>query len=175
MDLCVCKRYKDELHREKVSKIYAEAFSDFPYTESFSRTQINLIIDKSLQAMKACHLVAESKGKVVGFIWGYELTSKDDIVSFFHDTFPVKETAYIAEQTVTKAFRGKGIGTKLVTTLLNEFRKLEFDHALVNTHALNWPALKVYERCGFKVLPVFKQQDIGGGKAYFIVFLTREL
>lgn len=119
--------------------------------------------------------MAESNGEVVGFTWGCNLDSEKDLLSFFEHTFPSGKTVYIDELAVKKTLQNKGLGTALVKTLLNEFKKLDFHYALVMTHVLNWGALRVYEKCGSKLLPVSRKSDHGGGKVYFTVFLARQL
>ena len=55
--------------------------------------------------------VAEDKKKVVGYVWGHFQTHKK------------KKYGTLQEISVTDNYRKKGIGTRLVRKLMNEFKK----------------------------------------------------
>ena len=51
---------------------------------------------------------------------------------------------------VSEDARGKGIGKKLVSSSLRWFKD-KVNHVEVNTEAINYPSLKMYQNNGFKV------------------------
>ena len=62
---------------------------------------------------------------------------------------------YLASLAVRDDMRGRGIGKALVQAALDEARAVSQrpdEHLLLQVEASNVPALRLYERCGFKVI-----------------------
>lgn len=81
-------------------------------------------------------LVAEEGKEIIGFIWG-------NFISYGIDKF-----GYIEELFVKEKFRGKGIGTALVKTIIKKFKKLKAAALFVTTDR---ETAKFYKKLGFKI------------------------
>jgi [ribosomal protein S18]-alanine N-acetyltransferase len=88
--------------------------------------------------------VAEVEGQIVG----YQLTT------------PSRNGAHLARLAVLPNWQGRGIGTALVTNLIEHYRARGAGELTVNTQDSNSASLKVYQRLGFQLngarFPVFQ-------------------
>ena len=84
-------------------------------------------------------LVAEKDGVICG--WGARDTNQN----------------YISDIWVDPAHHGQGIGTLLVDALLAQIVMLGFQTAEIGTHARNLPAIKLYEKCGFRIIRRYEE------------------
>lgn len=64
-------------------------------------------------------LYAQSNGELIGFLMAYERKSEDN------DQYPLN-SLYLNTIVVSKTFQGKGLGHKLVHTLIDNFRESGF-------------------------------------------------
>jgi ribosomal protein S18 acetylase RimI-like enzyme len=84
--------------------------------------------------------VAEENDKLVGCVFGeirekrYRLYNKE---------------GYITGWYVENAYKGKGVGKKLFTTLVNAFKEAGCTHLALDTHIDNERAVAIYEHMGF--------------------------
>jgi|SRR3989338_2832344 len=93
---------------------------------------------KAIKSPTDLVLVAESGGKIVGYIWGYiEIMMKYKI-------------GKIQELIVTSKQRGKGIGTRLIKQMLDFFRNRNCVISEIGVFVKNLPAIQVYGNAGFK-------------------------
>ncbi|PYE89680.1 GNAT family N-acetyltransferase [Phyllobacterium leguminum] len=79
-------------------------------------------------------VLAELAGAVVG--WGARDTGAD----------------YISDLWIDPAFQRRGIGFALMDALLAEIVLSGYGRACIETHARNLPAIRLYERCGFRII-----------------------
>lgn len=84
--------------------------------------------------------VTEADRKVVGFIIGYETTSQTGEIRGDIELLAVHES-----------HRRAGIGTKLVETILKQFKKANVKEAYLYCPSKALDAKKLYERLRFKV------------------------
>lgn len=91
---------------------------------------------------KADHcLVAEDDGRVVGAVWTRIM---DDYGHVDDETPSFAISLY-------KEYRGQGIGTKLMTGMLEELKRNGFTRASLAVQKANY-AVKMYEKVGFKTV-----------------------
>lgn len=77
----------------------------------------------------------------------------------------VHRKAELAVAIGEKKYWGKGYGTDAVITLLNHgFFELDLNKIYVYVFAFNKPAIRIYEKCGFKREGVLKQDYLIRGK-----------
>jgi len=89
---------------------------------------------KAIKSPTDLVLVAESGGKIVGYIWGYiEIMMKYKI-------------GKIQELIVTSKQRGKGIGTRLIKQMLDFFKNRKCVISEIEVFVKNEPTIKVYEK-----------------------------
>ena len=91
---------------------------------------------------KADHcLVAEDDGRVVGAVWTRIM---DDYGHVDDETPSFAISLY-------KEYRGQGIGTKLMTRMLEELKRNGYTRASLAVQKANY-AVKMYEEAGFKTV-----------------------
>ncbi len=85
--------------------------------------------------------VAEADNKVVGAVW------VRDMQDYGHITDGVPSFAI----SLYKEYRSSGIGTKLMTTMLDELRRRGYDRTSLAVQKANY-AVKMYRKVGFKII-----------------------
>ncbi|MDD3647855.1 MAG: GNAT family N-acetyltransferase [Candidatus Dojkabacteria bacterium] len=98
-----------------------------------------------------CFFLAYHKDKLVGYANG----SKKEVYIFRKKKyFEVENIGVIPE------YKGKGIGTKLLKTLLNWAKRKGFNRAYLNCYIKNKEALVFYKKHGFEKIDVSLEKDI---------------
>ncbi|MBW3011402.1 GNAT family N-acetyltransferase [Candidatus Woesearchaeota archaeon] len=97
---------------------------------------------KEIKKKDGIYLVAEDKGKLVAYAYGFLVTSVDPF-------FKAPKTGYFSALLVTKKYRGKGIGKTLYKQLEDWFNKKKCDLLVLEVFLEN-PALRLYEKWKYK-------------------------
>ncbi len=93
-------------------------------------------------------LVAEDEeGEIVGFVYGYFKDVPEDVL----ERWKVGKVAQVELIAVHPGHRGKGVGRKLLSKLLERFREAGADMVLVNCPTSAVEAKGLYEEMGFDV------------------------
>lgn len=85
--------------------------------------------------------VAEEDGRVVGYVLGV-------VVDLLPEMFEQEAGGFLADIFVEDAYRGRGIGTALVDTLVDWFRQKGLRHYEWHVAANNTEALAFWEKVG---------------------------
>lgn len=96
-------------------------------------------------------LVAEEKGQIIGYISGVTRLGK---------------TGHIVSIAVDPAHRGKGIGKKLVKTLLEKFKENGMKKARLEVRISNAAAINLYKKLGFNIEKRLKNYYPDGEDCY---------
>src|SRR3989344_9642689 len=130
----------ESIHKlDRESTKYHKRFDADFYTTSERWWKIKK--DSQLKAIKSptnLVLVAESDGKIVGYIWGYI------------ETIMKHKIGKIQELIVTSKQRGKGIGTELIKKMLDFFKDRKCIISEIEVFVENLPTIQVYEKAGFR-------------------------
>lgn len=89
-------------------------------------------------------LLAEDKGKIVGFAYGEVKNAKKH---GYKSNIGVIGNLYVKPE-----YRGRGIGEKLMKKLMSILSKSKVSEIRVEVFADNTPAKNLYEKLGFKVM-----------------------
>ncbi|MCP4134522.1 MAG: GNAT family N-acetyltransferase [bacterium] len=85
---------------------------------------------------------------------------------------PVNRTAEAGIFIGAKDFRGRGYGEEAMRLLLDySFNIINMNNIMLFTYSFNKPALKCYEKCGFKVIGTRRKARILGARKYDIVYM----
>ncbi len=141
--MLIRKARKDDIesiHRlDKESIWYHKKFDKNFYTISGKWWKIKKA--SQLRAIKSpisLILVAESEGKIAGYIWGYI------------ETIAKQKIGKVQELIVTSGQRRKGIGAGLIKNMLAFFKDRKCITSKIEVFAENLPAIQAYEKIGFR-------------------------
>ncbi|XP_044515228.1 putative N-acetyltransferase 8B [Gracilinanus agilis] len=87
----------------------------------------------------SCFWVAESEGRVVGMVGAHPAQEASE-------RWKNLELLHLS---VDQEHRGQGIAKSLTQTLIQFAQDQGYDNVVLSTHALNYPAQRLYERLGF--------------------------
>jgi len=96
---------------------------------------------------KYFHVAADSSGEIIGFVTGYERKS---IPGEVLRTWKASRVGYVDLMAVALTHRRKGVGTRLMNTLLGQFRNDGIDMVILDVPAEQLAAVKLYEKLGFQ-------------------------
>lgn len=85
-----------------------------------------------------------------GYAWGTVAAVKDQVVGFGQLARWGGKTAEICDLVVAAAWRGKGIGTAIITNLVETARRQGFQAVEIGVAESNPQALSLYQRLGFE-------------------------
>ena len=94
------------------------------------------------------YVATAGSGEIVGFITGYDRRGIPENVL---RTWNATRVGYVDLMAVEAAYRRAGIGTGLLNTLLEHFRKDGIDLVILDVPAEQMAAVRMYEKLGFQV------------------------
>jgi ribosomal-protein-alanine N-acetyltransferase len=108
--------------------------------------------------------VAEVDEKVVGYI----LTRIEEGTSFFQHSKKVKK-GHIVSFAVREGYRGKGIASYLLSTILGILSKLyDVTEVYLEVRVSNVVAVNLYKKFGFTIIQVLPEYYLDGEDAYLM-------
>ena len=171
--------------------LYRSAYSGAPYFELFTEEEVkHLLVELMGKREIALYVAITKDGEIAGFTWGYGLSPDEEIARQLEGLEELPEelrsaikgsrAAYIAELAVDSRFRNRGIGTKLVSDIVEDFRRRGFTHVVVRTNVGNIPAKRIYEKLGFVQIPgsahpVEHERILSGLSVDLRVFFYKEI
>ena len=149
--LCTIEQFDRDL-LDQVLLVEEESFEEY---ERYPRS----LFEWFLRQNSIFH-VAKCEGEVVGYVLAI-----------------VKEaTCHIISIAVKRAWRGRGLGERLMRRSLEECKSRGSSIAVLEVSTDNIPAINLYKKLGFKVKKVLKGYYRGRKDAYYMVKdLTRGL
>lgn len=89
----------------------------------------------------ACFFVADLNNEIIGYLFAN-----------FKDTpwYQDSKSCELSEIAVKTGQQNKGVGTKLFNELLRKCKERDVDDIRLNVYLTNTPAIKLYEKLGFK-------------------------
>ncbi len=129
---------------EDIFRIELESFK-IPYPKKYLAALLALAGD--------LFLVAETQEGIVGYAVG--------ILRLNH-------IGHIVSIAVTKRWRRKGIGTRLIRELERRFKERNMKASRLEVRVSNKPAIKLYEKLGYKVVDRIENYYPDGEDAYLM-------
>jgi len=133
-----------------VSKLAIELIDSVKNSEGIARDVLSENSRNALTDPNCYILVAETEGKVIGFI--SFMTRKTIIHSGL--------CGLIDELVVFKRYRRKGVGKELIKAAVEECRKLRCCEVEVSTEFTNVNAREFYKHCGFEETGVIFEKHL---------------
>lgn len=120
-----------------------------------------------LQLWGKIFLVAEVDSRIVGYV----MTRIERGFSFLRRF--LRKLGHVVSIAVHPNYRRRGIGSALMVEVLRRMKDLyNVDEAYLEVRVSNIPAIKLYEKLGFKIVKVIKHYYADGEDAYL---MAREL
>ena len=142
-----------------VSKIYAEGIATGVATFETKVPSFNVWDEKFI---KQCRLVAEVNSKIVGFAVLSQVSKREVYKGV------AEVTVYVATNE-----RGKGIGKRLLETLVIESEKKGFWTLQAGIFSANKASIELHKKCGFRVVGIREKIGKRDGKWHDNHFLER--
>jgi len=109
-------------------------------------------------------IVAEADGSVIGF----------GSLNVFN---PRRAYDHVADFSlyVERSWRGKGVGGRLLRALVERAKCIGFHKMVLSTFPFNPAGIALYQRCGFRVVGVYKEQGLLDGHWVDTIVMERLL
>lgn len=155
---------------------YQKVFAGPPYFENFTREEVRRYFRDYFK--NGLILIARDEKGILGFAAAVDVLSETTIAKLAVEKgIDIERCAYIAELGVDENNRRKGVGISLVEELL---MALPDERTLLRTNKDNYPAISLYQRLGFSIVPemteLVKQRRVDGEE--FIderIFMIKDL
>ena len=125
------EQVKDKMHSNGIDIWYRR----YPYCEFYK-----YIKEKSLY-------VLEINGEVAG---AFRLSRFDSDEKFFEWANKNSEAIYFSKMAILPKFNGMGYGKKIINFIEEYAKQNKIKYIRLTVYAKNIPAIKLYEKCGFK-------------------------
>ena len=135
-----------EMTLDDLEQMKNTLYSDFDNFWSYN------VLKQELENDKTKYIIAKEKNEVVGFAG----------ISVIFDE------ATLNNIVVKKSCRGKGIGSEMLETLIDLFSDMNLKTFTLEVNVENTPAIKLYEKFGFKNLGIRKKYYNNTTDAYIM-------
>lgn len=135
----------DNLEDMLYEAIYQPDETNLISREVLKLPEIRVYIDNFGEKKDDCCLVADLNGNIIGAVWTRILSG--DIKGFGNID---KETPEFAIS-LYKEYRNRGIGTRLMTAMIEHLRKSGYKQTSLNVKKDNY-AVKLYKNMGFDIV-----------------------
>jgi len=134
---------------------YQSVFSGFPYFERFYPSEAEGVYRKLLKTPGNIVLVAtRGVSQVVGFAAAYPLVHKEAVATQLTGLVPIQHTYYLAELGILEAYRGRGLGARMVKERVRLIDRDRFSHVVLRVSMNHNPSSEMYRALGFEEMGV---------------------
>ncbi|HAZ17110.1 MAG: hypothetical protein A3H59_01340 [Candidatus Jacksonbacteria bacterium RIFCSPLOWO2_02_FULL_43_9] len=143
-------------HRKGFVDLYKEAFGEAPYFETYDEEDIIRDVWNP-HLIDGCIVLATDDMEVIGLGCALSVHKASEIHTFLCSLpslpFPIETTVYISELAVNKKYRRHGIGTRLVSAMLDWARRNGFTHYVMRTASEGSNSIGLFRRLGACDIP----------------------
>lgn len=136
---------------DEILELYISTYSNGAAAQKIDLEKVRNELIASPEG-KSWIYIAETDNRIVGSLWANTLDLQHDIHLNFEKTFEANTCIYISEVFVDKAFRGMGIGKKLLEHFISECARDNYKNLLIRVWDKNLVALKLYVDLGFTTI-----------------------
>lgn len=155
-------------YRSTLIALYMDAFSKGVSQQYIDEDELIIYIDK-IRHNGMIYMVLDG-ANVTGAMFCMPLLQQSNLPDEIKLNFPMDNSIYIAELMVDKHFRGKGLGLKLLQFFFHHVDSKRYSDVFIRVWDQNIPALKLYEKVGFKQIMMIEQAKIKtSGEGVFIM------
>ena len=134
--------------KDELLELYLQAFTTGEYAQYVSRKDASWKLDE-IQSIGS-GVAAMLHGKPAGALMGIPFALDTDFPADNHPHIPMEKTVYIAELMVHEDVRGQGIASALIHEFLENEKEKGITDAVIRVWIENIPAVKLYEKLGFR-------------------------
>lgn len=147
----------DEAYADGLVDLYQQVFSEPPYFEKFSDEEVKQLWEEYL--VKGIVLFYQNAYQnIIGFAAAVPLSVEPEVAELSKIYgFRSDKDWYHAEVGVLPEERGRGLGTNLVTRLIEQ---IPSENILMRTQENNLKSLGMHKKIGFKIIPDMVQQKL---------------
>lgn len=146
-----------------IANLYTACFGTEQGVQLTNNEQIINYFRNSINAGGVCQLLTEN-GKTIAALLAVP-PATDELMPHQIQHLISQKSIYIAELMVDKAYRGQGIGEKLLSKTLEKFKGFD---VLIRVWKENTAALKLYQKLGFTQVATIRQTKTKtDGKTFF--------
>lgn len=159
--------HTDDPALEGFIEVYQTAFSGPPYFENYSRQDVELVWKRHIPHIL---IVAEVSNQVIGLGCAHPVLSdvEPSICDFLVSqreliNAPLEKITFMSELAVLPQFRGRGIGSKLITSRWEEAANQGYTDYIMRTAEIGSNSVRMYEKMNAQRLPfaqVLREEEI---------------
>lgn len=128
-------------HKQTLAFLYFDNVKSCSFTTTFSYSDAEGKIVELIKHVGNDSAIVfgciDDRGELVGFIWAYRVAFREE------------SRMYVSVVQINDAYRGNGLGTKLLNAVENEARIAMLPALYIHTEAHNQGAIRLYEREGY--------------------------
>lgn len=144
--------------RSSFAGAYQDVFASPPYNERFYTSEAMGFLDSYLRTPDNITLLAvKGATRVVAFGIGVPAARRPDIVRELRGLVPLRSAFYLAELGVQEAWRGRGLGRRLIELRLELIDTQRFSLAMLRTSATRNAGYRMYLELGFEDMGVYME------------------
>ena len=143
--------------RNELIELYLHAFTTGDYAQRIEPDTVGVTLDGIVGDGSGCMAFVDDR--VVGLVVAFPLENDPYFPRDRCLSIPVEKTIYIAEVMVHSNWRGRGIASQMLESLLQKALK-EYSHAVIRVWKENKPALELYKKLGFMPVAEISQTKL---------------
>lgn len=143
--------------RSKLVDLYLHAFTTGEYAQFIAPETVEVTLDGMMRDGSGC--MAFVGDRLVGLLAALPLKNDPDFPQEACPGIAIEKAVYIAEVMVYADYRGRGIASQMVESLLRKASK-DYSYAVIRVWEKNKPALELYKKQGFIPIAEIPQKKL---------------
>lgn len=153
---------------ESIALLYLESYAGGTSAQFIDPVGMRNYLTGALSCGYA-HLIFENEFLIACLLYT-PLSFDTDCPMTIRNAFRLDKCAYITEVMVAETYRGQGIGRVLLRSFFEKIDTEKYTDAFIRVWDENVPALKLYEKSGFRKVAEIRQEKIKpDGKSRFVM------
>lgn len=145
-------------YRSQLIALYINAFSIGVSKQNIDKAELARYIDRILTD-GIVYMVKEGED-VIGALLCCPLESDQYLPDEIRRNFRMDTSVYISELMIAEHFQRKGLGLKLLNFFFENIDNKQYTDVFIRVWDKNIPALRLYQKVGFKELMIIQQTKL---------------
>ncbi len=163
-------------NKEELTALFLEAFTTGEDAQYIPEQEAEKHLDTLFEAGSGWML--KSGDVIAGLLVSVTLDRDPEFPAERHSAVLPHQTLYVAELLVNSAFRGRGLGRKLMEKLIEQAHEEDFEEIVIRVWDKNRAAVKLYLGLGFEQIDTIVQLKRKSAESHFEMkklYLTKKL